>query len=405
MRTIFAGAMLSLCGFTLGGAGASNLESSPERVTFYKDVLPILQENCQACHRPNGANLGGMVAPMAFTSYQDTRPWAKSIVQKTRSREMPPWDAAPEQHGVFANERTLTDGEIETLVKWVDTGAAKGNPADGPEPIEWPASHGWTIGDPDLVIEMPKRHFVADEVEDQYEYFTHRLTEEQLPEDRWIKAVEFRSGSPVVHHIILDPLGGIAPGSDALVYPEGMGRVLEKGARLTWQMHYHKEPGPGTGVWDQSSVAVKFYENADEVKHPVLGSYLGNMGFRIPAGDPNYSVQSKHTFRKSSKIVAFSPHMHLRGKSAKYEVQYPDGRHEVLLEVPQYDFNWQTTYWFKEPKLMPKGTQLTFTSVWDNSADNPYNPDPTREVTYGEPTTDEMSFGFMDYIAAEGAGE
>jgi len=154
-------------------------------------------------------------------------------------------------------------------------------------------------------------------------------------------------------------------------------------------------------MWDQSSVAVKFYPEDVDVEFPVHGSYLGNVMFKIPAGDPNYSAQSTHTFGKDARIVGFSPHMHLRGKSAKYEVTYPDGTQEVLLEVPQYDFNWQTTYKYAEAKYVPKGTKITFTSTWDNSADNPYNPDPTVDVRYGEPTTDEMSFGFMDYIDAK----
>jgi len=401
MRFVKAATMAILGIAICGIASAGDVDTGSERPTFYKDVLPILQENCQACHRPNGANLGGMVAPMAFTTYEETRPWAKAIARKTAAKEMPPWHAAPEQHGVFRNERALAEDEIEVFLKWSQTGSAKGDTADAPDLITWPSGEGWTIGEPDLIIDMPERHFVSGDVVDEYQYFSHTLTDEQLPADRWITAVEFRAGSSAVHHIILDPLGGIAPGTDALVYPDGMGVKMNKGTKLTWQMHYHKEPGPGTGVWDQSSVAVKFYPKDVEVKHPVQGSYLGHLAFRIPAGDPNYSVQANHTFKTAAKIVAFSPHMHLRGKSAKYEVTYPDGRQEVLLEVPNYDFNWQTTYWYDETKYMPKGTKLTFTTTWDNSSENPNNPDPEKEVTYGEPTTDEMSFGFMDYIAAE----
>ena len=382
------------------GASAFANDSSTRQVTFYKDVLPIVQENCQVCHRPNGQDLGGMVAPMAFTTYEESRPWAKAMARKTATKEMPPWHASPEQAGVFVNERTLTQDEIDVFTKWAATGAKRGNPNEAPDAVEWPVNEGWTIGEPDLVIDMPVRHFVDDDVEDEYKYFTHKLSKETLPNDRWLKAVEFKAGSKVVHHIILDPLGGIAPGSDPIVYDEGTGRELKTGTRLTWQMHYHKEAGPGTGMWDQSSVAVKFYPEGYEVPNPVHGSYLGNMSFKIPAGDPNYTAKSKHTFRHPARIIGFAPHMHLRGKAAKYEVTYPDGTQEVLLEVPRYDFNWQTTYKFAEPKYMPKGTQIIFTSTWDNSANNPYNPDPTIDVTYGEPTTDEMSFGFMDYIDA-----
>jgi len=378
--------------------GAHANDTNSKQVTFYEDVLPVIQENCQVCHRANGQDLGGMVAPMAFTTYEETRPWAKAMARKTATGEMPPWHASENQSGVFVNERSMTQDEIDVFARWAATGAKRGNPNEAPSPIQWPANEGWSIGEPDLVINMPKRHFVDDDVTDEYKYFTHKLSSDIMPEDRWLKAVEFRAGSKVVHHIILDPLGGIAPGSDPIVYDEGTSRLMEAGSHLTWQMHYHKEPGPGSGMWDQSSVAIKFYPEDVKIENPVHGSYLGNMSFKIPAGDPNYSAESVHTFRNDARIINFAPHMHLRGKSAIYEATYPDGTTEILLEVPKYDFNWQTTYKYSEPKYVPKGTKITFTSTWDNSAQNPHNPDPTLNVRYGEPTTDEMSFGFMDYI-------
>ena len=163
-------------------------------------------------------------------------------------------------------------------------------------------------------------------------------------------------------------------------------------------MHYHKEAGPGTGVWDQSMVAIKFYDDASEVKHRIQGNELGFYDFLIPAGAADYSVQLTYTFKHDSRIVSYLPHFHLRGKSAKYEARYPDGSHEVLLEVPRYDFNWQTSYTYKEYKDVPKGTVLTFTTTWDNSSANPNNPDPTVDVRYGDPTTDEMSVGYISFI-------
>ncbi len=376
-------------------------DAAPAKATFYKDVLPILQERCQVCHREGGANLGGMVAPMAFTTYETTRPWAKSIAENISTGKMPPWHAAPEFHGVFENERSITPDEKETLIAWVQAGAPRGNPTDAPEPRDWGGSSGWSIGEPDLVVKMTDQpFFIKDEIEDTYEYFNSTITSEMLPEARWMKAIEFRPGSPVVHHIIATPLGGIAPGNDPTVFPDGMGRLLRPDTTVTWQMHYHKEPGPGTGSYDLSEAAIKFYDKDAEINHVLRDESLGRFDFRVPAGEANYSIQTEFIFDEDSRIVSMMPHMHLRGKSAKYEAFYPDGTSKVLLDVPQYDFNWQTRYQFSEFEFVPAGTKLVLTTAWDNSENNPYNPDPTANVTFGEPTTAEMSFGFMNYIKA-----
>jgi hypothetical protein len=162
-------------------------------------------------------------------------------------------------------------------------------------------------------------------------------------------------------------------------------------------MHYHKEPGPGTGRWDQTEVGLKFYPDGYTPKFRFHGDPMGNFRFRIPPGDPNYSAKSEFTFPTDARIVSFMPHMHLRGKSAKIMAYYPDGSEEILLDVPRYDFNWQTTYEFNEYRFVPAGTRLEMTGAWDNSADNPYNPDPTQEVRWGRPTTSEMMFAWMRY--------
>ena len=382
-------------------AGANeNGVPTKSKATFYKDVLPILQENCQNCHREGGANYGGMVAPFALTTYESARPWAKSIEKVISEGYMPPWHATKELHGVFSNERSITDDQRSTLISWVRTGASAGDPKDAPAPKEWAATEGWSIGTPDLVVSFPEPHFVADDVEDTYEYITSTITEEMLPEPRWMKAIEFRPGSKAVHHIIALPLGGIAPGNDPTVYPDGMGVLMRPGTEVTWQMHYHKEPGPGTGVWDQSSAGIKFYPKDADIKKIIHNESLGNFEFKIPAGDPNYSVQTAFTFDEDSRIISMLPHMHVRGKAAKYEAFFPDGTSKVLLDVPKYDFNWQTTYRFKDFAEVPKGTKLVLTTAWDNSANNPSNPDPTQDVYFGEPTTAEMSFGFMNYISS-----
>jgi len=342
-----------------------------------------------------------MVAPMSLITYEETRPWAKAMSRYVAEREMPPWHASEAQSGIFENERRLTQDEIDTIVRWVEIGAPRGNPKDAPESIDWPDHDGWSIGEPDLVVSMPEPYYVDDDVEDIYRNFQSTITPDMLPEDRWMKAIEFRPGSSVVHHIIAFPLGGIAPGNDPTVFPDGVSRKLSPGTEITWQMHYHKEPGPNTGVWDQSKAAIRFYPKDHEIEHVLEGEPLGRFDFAIPAGDPNYSVQTTFTFPRDSRIVSFLPHMHLRGKSAKYEAFYPDGTHEVLLHVPEYDFNWQTTYRYETFKDVPAGTKLVLTTTWDNSADNPYNPDPTETVYFGEPTTAEMSFGFMDYFEVD----
>jgi len=401
-RTVLSLLVLSLALAPAAAFAAKANDTVNVNPTFYKDVLPVLQENCQVCHRPNGANLGGMVAPMAFTSYQDTRPWAKSIAKRVEAREMPPWHASPEFADVFVNERTLTDDQIATLVRWSQTGAPAGDIADAPAVKEWPESNGWTIGEPDLVLNFGPKYFVEDDVEDLYIGFTTEITEEMLPEPRWMKAVEFRPGTPVVHHIIAAPLGGIAPGNQATVHNDGFATLLKPGTTIRWQMHYHKEPGEGTGVWDQSSAAIRFYPEGYEPDYRVLSDPLAKMDFEIPAGDPNYSATVTTTFERDTLVLGYLPHMHLRGKSAHYVAKYPDGTEEVLLDVPNYDFNWQTLYEYPaEGKLMPAGTQIELTMAWDNSADNPSNPDPTETVRFGRPTTSEMMFGFVSYVDAE----
>lgn len=385
-----------------GSNSNSNSTDQSAAPTFYEDVLPVMQDNCQVCHRPGGANLGGMVAPMAFTSYDEARPWAKSIAKQVEARLMPPWHASANQHGVFENERTLADAEIDTLMRWAKAGAPAGDPAKAPAPKVWPENNGWSIGEPDLVVDMGTKYFVEDNVEDHYITFETEITEEMLPEPRWVKAVEFRPGSSVVHHIITPPLGGIAPGNDPDVYNDGFGTLLKPGTKLRWQMHYHKEPGPGTGVWDKSEAAVRFYPKGYQPDHVVLTNPLATMDFKIPAGDPDYSAHTSMKFERDVLLVGLLPHMHVRGKSAHYVAKYPDGTEEVLLEVPQYDFNWQTQYKYPAPgKRVPAGTEIALEMSWDNSADNPNNPDPTVDVVFGEPTTAEMMFGFVTYADAE----
>lgn len=369
--------------------------------TYYKDVLPVLQEHCQDCHRPSGLNLGGMRAPMAFTSYEETRAWAPIIRWSVETGRMPPWHASADQRGVFANERSLDEGEIRTIVDWSAGGAPAGDPLEAPPPVEFNGGdEEWSIGEPDLILRMPEPYLVRDRVADEYVNIDVEITRDMLPEPRWIKSVQIRPGSPVVHHVIATPLAGIAPGRDALRYPEGYARLLRGGTTVTFQMHYNKIPGPGTAVLDQTEIAIRFYKTGEEIRHIVQTESLGMYSFRIPAGDPNYSYSTSYTFEKDMQILWLNPHMHLRGKAALYVATLPDGSEKVLLDVPRYDFNWQHAYIYKDPVLVPAGTRVDLTMWWDNSAANLANPDPTREVRFGRPTTAEMGFGWMSMAEA-----
>lgn len=386
--------------------------ASEGAVTFTKDIAPIFQKNCQVCHRPGGDNYTGMVAPMSLVSYDDVRPWVKSIVKEVRMQRMPPWKASEEFHGVFQNERSLTAGERQTIEKWALTGAAKGRDEDAPTPITFPDFGGWRIGNPDLIVKFEKPFHVADAVSDQYTNVSVALTDEILPESRWIKAIEWKGGSPSVHHIVgfaLIPgqatgemgggygLGSIAPGEEPMIFPDGYAKLLVKGSRLIFSMHYHKEAGAGTAVDDVSMVAFRFYPKDAKIEHFVEHNMISNHTFELPPGAPRWKIGAAKTFARDTTILALHPHMHLRGKDAKYIAYYPDGTNELLLKVPAWDFNWQTDYSYKESKKVPAGTRVEYSATFDNSAGNPANPDPKVAVPPGQKTTDEMMIGFITY--------
>jgi mono/diheme cytochrome c family protein len=393
-------------------AAADAPEGAP--VTFHRDVLPILQENCQNCHRHGGDNYTGMVAPMSLLTYDEVRPWAKSIAKQVQAKTMPPWFAAPEFHGVFSNERTLTQAQIDNVVRWVESGAPEGSPADAPGARTFDDYQGWRIGEPDLVVKAP-RYFVPDDTDTHYTDHRVTLTPDILPESRFVQAIEWRGGASVVHHIVgyaYMPgtetnralgygLGSIAPGEEPMHFPEGYAKLLVTGSTVVFSMHYSKEKGPGTGEWDESLVAFKFYPKDATVKHFVDHNAIGSSSFELPPGAPSWKVGSARTFDEDTTILALHPHMHLRGKSATYTAYYPDGTTEVLLHVPDFDFNWQTDYSFREPKRIPAGTRLEYEAWFDNSAANPNNPDPKRAVPQGRETWDEMMLGYITYSETE----
>jgi mono/diheme cytochrome c family protein len=377
--------------------------------TWYADVLPIVATNCVDCHQPQGMNLGGMVAPMSFASYEEARPWARLMALRVAEGYMPPWHAHPMHQGTFVGERYLSDEDKQTLHAWAEAGAPAGNPEDASIDLNLVAGgdHGhdrgdWWIGRPHLVLDFHEPYYVEDHIKDLNVGVNLRVPTDQHTEPRWIKASELRAGSHNVHHICGEPFGCIAPGWDPYVYPDGYAMLLPPVEEIRLGMHYNKVPGPGTGFHDSSRAAVIFYEDGDTIRHMVRRSVLsvGN-NFVIPAGHPEYSLSREFPFEVDTYILSVTPHMHYRGKRAKYELVHPDGRTELLLYVPNYHFEWQRMYVFEDPPVAPAGSKLIWTPTWDNSTDNPYNPDPKRDVPYGLPTEDEMGNGWLDYTPVQ----
>lgn len=377
--------------------------------TFTKDVAPIFYARCVECHRP------GAIAPMSLLSFDEARPWAKSIKQKVAARVMPPWGADP-HIGKFSNDPSLTDAEIATVVAWVDGGAPEGNRADLPNAPVF--VEGWSIGKPDLIFKMTKPFTVPADGTVPYTYITIPTG---LKEDIWIKGVEFKpSDRRVVHHIISDlyegngqpsepravpdrtrkeigGLGGYVPGRLDNMFEEGVARKIPAGADIVLQMHYTTI---GEVINDQTEIGIVLAKEPPTKLRRAGGGQMPNASFAIPPGAANHEVSAKQVMTRDVYLSTLYPHMHVRGKDVIYKAIYPDGREEVLLSVPKYDFNWQLTYHLAEPKLLPKGTTLMVVAHYDNSAANRFNPDPTATVRWGEQTWEEMLIGYFGTIEA-----
>jgi hypothetical protein len=396
----------------------------PKEVTFHKDVEPLLQARCQTCHRP------GEAAPMSLLSYQEARPWAKAIKEAVLVRKMPPWFASAD-HGQFANDRRLPQSEIDTLVAWADSGAKEGSPKDAPKPLSF--TEGWAMGKPDLVVDMPEQYPVPASGTVEYTYFVTPLN---FTEDRWVQQVEVRPGDKsVVHHIVMivrppgvkyipdapaghayvppkktgqhkpdtgegvlqggsggiEMIGVYVPGGLPYVLEPGQARLIPKGSDLIFQMHYTTN---GKVATDRSRVGFIFAK--EPPRERVVNAYVGNLNLHIPPESPDHQVKARITLYNDTHLLSLFPHMHVRGKSFEYRVTYPTGESETLLTVPKYDFNWQLTYYLKEPKLLPKGTVVECIAHYDNSPNNPFNPDPKSDVYWGDQTWEEMLAGFVD---------
>jgi mono/diheme cytochrome c family protein len=407
-----------LSGVFVGLAGGAVPSAAAETPTFTHDVAPILYQRCVECHRPEA------MAPMSLLTYDDVRPWARAIKQKVVSRAMPPWGADPAV-GTFANDPSLSTAEIAMIAAWVDGGAPEGDPAALPTPPSF--AEGWSIGKPDLIFKMVKPITVPADGTVPYLYVT---VPTHLDHDIWVRGVELKpTDRRVVHHIISDlvegngtepdgeprlmrdpsrkeiggGLGGLVPGRLYGLYENGVARKIPAGADIVLQMHYTTI---GQEVTDQTEIGVVLATEPPSRLRTGGGGQIPNTTFAIPPGDPDYEVSASKLIDHDTYLSSLYPHMHVRGKDVKYTLVYPDGREELLLSVPRYDFNWQQTYTLAEPKFMPKGSKLVVTAHYDNSRGNRYNPDPTATVRWGEQTWEEMLIGYygtIDQPAAAGS--
>lgn len=368
-------------------------------VTYANQISRILQRRCEECHRE------GEIGPFALTEYDEVAGWAEMIEEVVRQERMPPWHASS-TCGDFANDRRMSEPEKEVLYQWVRDGAPLGNPAQLPTPKHYVS--GWQLPkQPDLVLHMRDAPYtVAAKGTIRYQYF---VVDPDFTEDKWIQMAEVLPGNrKVVHHILVfaqtpggQPLRGemggflaaYVPGLRAAPFPPGMAKRVRAGSKLIFQVHYTPV---GTEQTDFSAIGLVFAKRSD-ITHEVVTAAAVNTRFAIPPHNDDFRVEA--TSRKAPTdvlLLALMPHMHLRGKSFRYEAVYPNGTAETLLEVPQYDFNWQTAYRLSRPKPIPAGTAIHCVAHFDNSEDNLANPDPERTVRWGEQTWDEMMIGYMD---------
>ena len=423
-----------LAGIVLA-AGLAAQDSST--VTFNRDVLPVLQKHCQTCHRP------GQVAPTPFLTYQQTRPWAKAMKTAVASRKMPPWFADP-QYGHFLNDHALKQSEIDTIAKWADTGAAEGDAKDAPPPVKWP--EGWQI-QPDIIVEGPTTNVPAHPKNDVVEWMSVTVPS-GFKEDTWITSVQIKPEHPAVaHHICLGfnphsadieyfkpvwqdkprgedgsalpdqgPTFGPAtpggrfrsmaedcylPGNPAADYRDfHAAKMIPAGSDITLNLHYTPN---GAAVTDHVQIGFTVAKQPPERRYVSLSSSAPTdpAHFAIPPNDSNWqSPAAEVTFNQDVELVYMMPHMHVRGKDMTYTLIYPDGRQEIVLSVPHYDFNWQLGY--NTSVKVPKGTKLHVDAHYDNSANNKWNPNPAKTVYYGEMTWEEMMFPFFGVVVDKG---
>ena len=383
--------------------------------TFYRDVLPILQQHCQGCHRP------GEIGPMPLLDYPHTRPWASALRQAVLLRQMPPWFADP-QYGHFSNDRSLSQADIRTISQWVDSGAPPGSPADAPKPVSW--IPGWSIGQPEIVFEMPVPFAIPPSGVLPYHYV---IVPSHFQQDTWVRLAEVRPGDRAhTHHIVvsvrepgsswlagepvgvpftLDPhspasttpgefLAGYGPGALPETLAPGQAKLVKAGSDLVFQLHYTPDGQPGS---DRSRIGLVL--SHEKPRQRVFMVAAANIRFLIPPNEPDYRVAASLTLQRETTLISLLPHMHLRGKSFEFRVVYPSGASQILLRVPHYSYHWQLSYYLAQPLTLPAGTTIECTAHFDNSPNNPLNPDPSRAVRFGPQSWDEMMIGYFEVAA------
>ena len=380
---------------------AATVEATPE-ATYYGAVQSVLTRNCVGCHSANAASLGGITPPMELTTYEVARRWSSRIATAVETNKMPPWDADVQHQGTFKDERYLSDEDKQTLIAWAEAGAPMGDPSEAVAVVSSadvvtrtaevaPDGSLWRAGVPDVTFGFQEPVLVCEEVEDWQPRLPMQVVDGEISEPRWIRSMEINTG-PSVHHTVSSHLGVGVPGRGPFEFPEGWGILLTEDPYVSISMHYHKEAGPGTAVLDDTKGGMKFYEDGDVIDYVVETDIQAFGRFTIPAGHPNYEVRNQTHFDEDIYLLSMGPHAHYRGKAVKIELERPDRPfRETLLWVPDYDFNWQFQYELEEPYLIPAGSTMYITWWYDNSADNPYNPDPTVDVSGGPATTDEMA--------------
>ncbi len=392
--------------------------SATQPVT-YSDLRPLLERRCTGCHQKDE------IAPMAFGTYQETRPWAKAMKQAVLKRTMPPWQANAESSKRIHNSRLLADSEVRQLVAWVDDGALEGRPQ---APIvSAKREAGWGLGKPDLVMRIPGYEVLASGTL----RYTFLVMPTNLPDDVWVSAAEWKIDQrAVVHHInaFVRPSGssyvaaapknqlyvasgtersfrhpnereidrrelllGYEPGYRPMAWGPSQGKLIRKGSDIVFEIHFTAN---GKAVVDHSELGIYFAKQPPPERLVTITPADSKLA--IPPGDPNYRSFVWAELQSEAKLISLQPHMHLRGKAYKIEAVFPDGRRDVLIDVPRYDFNWQTTYFLKAPLKLPKGTKLECTGWFDNSANNPANPDPAKTIAWGDQSWEEMNVGFME---------
>ena len=378
-------------------------DNHAESLSYASDIAPILEQRCVSCHMEGG------IAPFAMSSHQMIQGWSPMIREVIYTKRMPPGQIDNDFVEDFHNVSFISIEESQKLVHWIDNGSQN---KDGIDPLAAlrPKLVKWNYGEPDIVIPIPPQQIPSTGVQE----YRNLQVPLNITEDIWVKAVEFVPGDPtVLHHIIAFAygpnginefeilnqgigLGAYAPGNSINTYPENSGFPLKAGGGLMLQMHYTVT---GKEAVDASEIGLYLWD--EPPARQVLGGSAADLDIYIPPFEAGHEMIATKKFRKDAYLSMLGPHMHYRGYDANFKLVFPDGREQEILNVPNYQFNWQKVYDFKEPIFLPAGTEMVYRATFDNSAMNPFNPDPSAEITWGEQTWQEMFFGFFRYVDAE----